>query len=61
MKKCTNFEIFKVQMGYLGLKAKEIIVSVIKKFLCNAIVGITEQSFSTGIWENNQTVHAHDS
>ena len=51
MKKCTKFEIFQVQMGHLGPEDKEIIISVIENFLCDAVVGISDRSLAAGIWE----------
>ena len=52
LKKCTKFEIFQVQIGHLCPDNKEIIISVIENFLCDAVMGVTDQELTDGIWEN---------
>ena len=50
MVNCTKMEVFKVKMGELGPEDKEIVISVIENFVCDAVDGVRDETVATGLY-----------
>ena len=51
MVNCTKSEIFAVKMAELGPEDKEIVISVIENFVCDAVSGVEDNMVATGLCE----------
>ena len=52
MVNCTRAELFKVKMAELGPEDKEVVISVIENFVCDAVKGVVDEMVAKGMYEN---------
>jgi hypothetical protein len=49
--KCTAIEVFKAKMDGLEKEDKEVVISVIENFICDAVKGVTDETVANGLCE----------
>jgi hypothetical protein len=65
MVNCTSLEVFKAKMDNLIAKNKEVFISVIKNFICDAVRGVADKRVVNGLCEKAikdylKTVHENE-
>jgi hypothetical protein len=48
---CTSLEVFKAKMDDLNCENKEIVISVIENFICDAVRGVADDKVANGLCE----------